>query len=230
VTQYFRDFSEYTTGEIDTATPDEWSEQSSDVDWTFLVTSDGSATGGQTLVIDNDDVQPDSNNILLFTPAGSTTGDIEVVARMKLSGVGGPDKGRGPGLFTTTDNAYVCGLDTLDPEDHSGWESNDTLVISTRIGSAKTLTIATETWFWHRIGRSGTTIRWKVWLDSSSEPGGWDDSATNTALSTVAPGLCLRDNDDVPFTIDVFGVGTAGDEAPKTGAGTIITVPTGPWR
>lgn len=51
----------------------------------------------------------------------------------------------------------------------------------TTIGTTATYTATA--WQWIRLEAVGSTIRWKIWQDGTSEPGSWRDSVTDTAIA-----------------------------------------------
>lgn len=89
----------------------------------------------------------------------------------------------------------------------------------TQIGNFSTDTNYGEnTWFWVRFRAEGSTLYFKHWADGAAEPASWTASWTDTTYAN--PGFCGTTAFVVTASIywDVFGVGTAGQTAPKSSA------------
>lgn len=211
---FFNDFDEYSIGDMSSVATADWTVQSTFGDWSQVVTADAGAGAGRTVVI-NRTASGDGSN-LVVRDASSTTGNIEAVALLKGN--------------TASDNAVPLGValvNTADNQAYSLYFSADATPllslarfgisgsISTVIGTGIELTKpGAGVYYYARIGRSGTTIRGKLWLASEGEPD-WQISGTNTTLTTVKAGMFVRDFSVAPYTFDLFGAGTGGDAAPK---------------
>jgi len=214
MTQWYRDFDEYSTGSVASVASADWSVYALGANWTAEIVASGT-TGTNAMEVDRDVIE-DAVNQIVFDTAGDQTGDVEVLVKFKMGGVGTGNP-FGAMLVQESDGSiygfdYNSGTVTLAEYDSAFSKQNTIDSIS--------LTVSLNTYYWIRLGRSGTTIQAKMWLDSGSEPDSWDMSATDTALGTVTPGVgCLFRYSPVIMTVDVFGVGTSGDAAPSSGAG-----------
>lgn len=97
-----------------------------------------------------------------------------------------------------------------------GATGNMTLAIKKNVSNVST-TLASDssqpilladTWYWHRFERLGTTLRYRKWLDGSTEPSSWDLTATDAAISTGGMTLFLWPTNTAldPRTIDLDDV------------------------
>ena len=223
---YFTDFGSETNGALGSSA--DWTSTLAGT-WAHTVQTDAGATGGKSVALTDggwgDSFTIDRNDAIVGT---GTTGDIELVAKFKVATVSawGSDEAIGPALSNQADaddfyalirSGANVGLQYA--QDNSPWES---------IGSAVApgFTITNDTYLWVRIGRSGTTIRAKIWADGSGEPGSWMISGTHTTLSSVRAAFVVNEADSGPCTWDVFGVGTDGDAAPtSSGGGGAVSLP-----
>ena len=75
-----------------------------------------------------------------------------------------------------------------------------------------------------RFRVSGTTVQFRVWLDTDAEPSTWDQTLTDTNVSGVGLVGIASASISAAFSVFSFGVGTGGDSAP-TSAVSAITAP-----
>jgi hypothetical protein len=215
--QFFYDFSTFSNGDIATVAAGVWAKQQSDTHWTYTVATDAGATGGKTFIVQDDNLDwGDLASCIVNDAAGASTGDFEIYARMKIATLSNLDGGRpaGPALISSGNAAYA-------------FRYNGDAVLSyftggsaqANIGSAITITLVDNTYFKVRIGRVGTTVRMKVWLDGDAEPGSWQATGTHSTLTTVKAGIHTFDYNAGPYTFDVIGIGTGADVAPTSGGG-----------
>jgi hypothetical protein len=214
----YDDFSAYSTGVITTVASTNWASQAAPGgDWTRNVTSDGAATGGKTLVITRTGSATAESTLVDNTIAG-TTGDIEVVQRIKTASVPDSSYPLGACLVATTGASYAI-----------GWNGATTVSLfrygvggstSNTIGS-QTITWASNTYYWIRIGRVGTTIHANIGTTIASvDSASWQISGTDATLTTVKGGLQTFEFGWTPYTVDVFGIGTGtGVHAPTSSGG-----------
>lgn len=241
MTQYYFDFQSDSTGDID-ASPD-WARQATPSGgWTYAIVDNAgdkefqineSGWGNEGLLVHN-------------VTAGATTGDIEVVCRLRI-GTAASLASDWPVvaslIATANDQSYALGY-----RGTGDWQIQlfGDGIVDSGVGStvADLYTPADNTKFWIRLGRNGTTIRAKVWGDGSAEPGSWQLSGTSTTITNCRGGTTTRLAGPDPYTIDVFGIGTGGDSAPTSAfanatgsatgaagtsaAGTILAVPRPP--
>lgn len=219
--QYFYDFGAYSTGDIATVSGGDWTKQYTN-GWNYYqVESDAGATNGKKLVVKDNDAWGDQELAIVCDEAGATTGDIEIYARMSIGSVSGlgATMAFGIALITSTNvNDYVCTY-----AGSGTWQLWEWQFASpwSKIGSDATglYTPSNGTYFKMRLGRSGSTIRVKIWADGEGEPGSWSISGTNTTYSSVKAGIHMYDASGGQYVFDVIGVGTAGDSAPTSSGG-----------
>jgi hypothetical protein len=212
--QFFDHFGTYSNGDIASVSGGAFSKQASTTSWLYEVRTDGGATGGRTLVIEDDSLNwGDGGGTVVYDTAGASTGDFEIYCRMKLASVANltADRAIGPALVAANGNAYSLrydGTDVLLSYFQGSAFAN--------IGSTIAIALADNTYFKVRLGRSGTTIRLKCWADGDAEPGSWQASGTHSTLTTVKTGIQVYDYNAGPYTFDALGFGTAGDAAPTS--------------
>jgi hypothetical protein len=216
VAQFFYDFSTFSNGDIATVAAGVWAKQQSDTHWAYNVATDGAATGGKTFAIFDNAAWGDLASCIVNDAAGASTGDFEIYARMKIGTLASLDGGHpaGPALMSSGNAAYAfryTGDAFLTYFTGASAQAN--------IGSAITITLVANTYFKVRLGRVGTTIRMKVWLDGDAEPGTWGATGTHSTLTTVKAGVHTKDASAGPYTFDVIGIGTGADVAPTAAAG-----------
>lgn len=218
---WFRDFSEYSTGQLGTVGSADWTVTEGNATWLETVTTDGAATGGQTLVISNNGES--SALTRCYFDAAETTGDCEVYARLKISSVSALDQHfLGAALWGSADGGYLLYLPSTSTVRLV--EVNTTGALWAYVDAAQSFTPSANTYFKVRIGRSGSTIRARIWADGDEEPGTWNaGSGTNTTYSTVSPSVVVYGYSIQPTTVDVFGAATSGDSAPTSGGSSFQT-------
>ena len=206
----FTDFSGYSNGQLGTVGSADWTVTEGNATWTQTVD-----VAAKTLVVSNNGQGGAVTRCVLKNL--STSGDVEVYARLKI-GVNSPETSAsiGPGLIDSSGNSYVLILDSATTvrlgKYNSGSGGNGAW-----IDTAKSYTITADTYFKIRLGRSGTTIRAKIWDDGASEPGTWNaGSGTNTTLTTVYPGLWFFEYGIMDVTTSAIGAGTGADSAPTS--------------
>jgi hypothetical protein len=162
---FFTDFSGESTGAL--ANSADWTNGDMNANWAATVQTDAGATGGKSVLVDDNDAWGDEWTTVLCdnTPSGGTTGNIEVVARVKIGTLANlaNDTAFGPALIATADpsDAYALirgGTNTWQigyHQDGSIWEG---------VGSSATITDPTNgTYFWIRLARNSTTIKANMW-------------------------------------------------------------------
>lgn len=215
--QRFYDFSEYSVGDLGT----HWAiNRNATTQWTAKVYTDGGATGGKLVRLESN-AGGSGFFTVRNTEIGSVAGDLEIVARFRSLGAAG-----GAGSLTT---GVPFGIGMLavantgkgyGPMPYGGnwygqyWNS-DGQAWGNLGGPYTGSAVAVDTWYWGRFGRSGTTIRGKIWTGTAGdEPGGWQFSATDTNIADLYAGLMSFYDD---FEVDVFGIGTgSGVSAPTS--------------
>lgn len=224
---FFTDFGSESTGALGNSS--DWATARLSGDWTADVTADAGATGGKTVIVK--DVVWGDNGIQCVThestPSGGTTGDVEIVANLKVSTVEAGDYPIGIAFISTTDNQDIYAV---------SYKGSGTWLVSyfqnggiwEGIGSTtgNILTPSADTYFWIRLTRNGTTIKANVWSGAAGdEPAGFNVAGgTHSTLTTVKSGIAqIRAAYDT--TIDVCGVGTDGDKSAPTSSGGGLSIP-----
>jgi hypothetical protein len=217
---WYRDFSEYSTGELGTVGSADWTVTEANANWLETVTTDGAATGGQTLVLNNNG----EVNALTqcYFGAAATSGDCEVYGRLKLNNVSAEDASMiAPALMGSSGGTYQLYLPSTSTVRLSYFNSLGQ--VAAYIDVAQSFTPSAGAYLKVRIGRSGSTIRARIWQTGDSEPGTWNaGSGTDTTLTTVSPSVVVLGYSIQPTTVDVFGAATGGDTAPSSEGGASI--------
>jgi len=216
---FFTDFSTVTNGPL--ADSADWSTGSMGANWSATVQTDAGATGGKSVLLDDNDAWGDEWASVLCdnTPSGGTTGNVEVLARVKFGTLANLANNTlfGPALFATaaTDDCYGLqrvGTNSWQVAWHRGGSEWGT------VGSAATITDpSNDTYFWIRLTRNSTTIKANMWTGAAGdEPAGFNISGgTDTNLTNLKAGIGGRDA-DVDYTFDIFSVSTDGDKTAPT--------------
>ncbi len=61
---------------------------------------------------------------------------------------------------------------------------------TTQIGTGTTKTYSTN-WWWARLQATGTTIRYRIWQDGTSEPSSWDESVTDSTYASAGTAMVM---------------------------------------
>ena len=227
MTQYFTDFSEYTTG----VQPSDWTRRWVTTGWATTVVDDAAATGGKVFRLN-----PDGSNSRKFISwdeidADANRDNVEVYVRFTVHSSLASYRElhtmtRGSGA-AASESGYRMGASSTDPQrfDIAKYVSGT----FTNINQNSVPIADGETW--HIRARANSTalkIRW--WKDGAEEPVAWSDERTDSSLSSAGwVGLNIFQSNAAAYAdVDVFSVGTNGDtaptEAPATGP-TITNVP-----
>src|SRR5660397_4526 len=221
MTQYFTDFTSYTAD----AQPSDWTERWGAANAASNVRTIGIPTGGGSAALEMV-ASADSRYAVSWDEVGTPSGDVEVLAKVHFENASGLDSVcrvflHGSGSAGTENSYFTESRLNTNFLDMSKYVSG---TATTSASTSKTL--YANTWYWVRLQRTGTTIRGRIWTDGDAEPGTWDVSATDAALSSgwVGAGLYYTTGS---HWVDQIGVGTGGDAAPDTfntaASGTIAT-------
>lgn len=205
----FYDFSEYSVGTLGT----HWAEHyNATTAWTSKIYD----------VSGNKVARVESNEggagwyALKNTEIGSVSGDLEIAAYVKAIGSYAAGDPFGIGLLSVAATRDAYGPMPYGAAWYGQWYHNGS-AWSNLGGPLAYPAPAANTYFWFRYGRSGSTIRGKVWTGASTdEPLSWQVSATDTNITNLYAGFIAYSTN---FEIDLFGIGTAGDTAPTSGGG-----------
>lgn len=224
----FTDFGLEADGALSNS--DDWTLANLSGDWEITVITDAGATGGKEIE-SKDTAWGDAlaNIVNERSPTGGTTGNIEVVARVKLSSVVKGDFPIGPSLIDTTD-----GGDFYSVVYRTGADGTWRIIYFnggvswTGIGSdtGGLLVPANDTFFWIRLTRNGTTLKANVWSGAAEdEPAGFNiTGGTDTTLDNVIGGISHKDA-SYEMYVDVWGFSTDGDKSAPTSSGGGLSMP-----
>jgi len=203
-TQYFTDFSEYSTG----VAPSDWSQP-----WavaTLSIVADGAATGGKVLRC----TKGSSSRSLLawdgVAAVSSQYADVEIVYKWRASATNASVRTilRGSGS-AGSENGQA-----------PGYHSNGQLILSYTYtngtvnfpSSNDAPDIVPDTWYITRAQAIGSTLRVRVWAAADPEPGTWN---IDTATTFADPGYVgLFPFEAATTEYDYVGFGFNGDPAP----------------
>jgi hypothetical protein len=220
VTQVFDDFSSYSTGNVASVASPNWSVQATPAsDWTQTVADDAGNRGIQVTRTS----AGASTGMIVNDAVGAISGDIEIYARFKVDTTTNSVTAAGPVLAASDNQCY--GLSIIDASNVRLYRFSTTQSQGTAIAVSIAFAVPDQAYVKIRIGRSGTTIRAKIWLDADSEPGSWSTSGTNTTLTDLKGGIVSRATQLAPIFVSDYGIGTAGDSAPTTTASTTTLNP-----
>ncbi len=146
---------------------------------------------------------------------GTPSGDVELLAKWQVTTTsggmfqlvihGGGGAGSEDGYLTQN----VAGAASMQRLKYVGGGSTNLL------SPVQTVTLATNTWFWTRFQRTGTTIQSRTWADGGSEPGSWDSTSTDSSHSSGLVGIGSTNGSGTAWVAQI-GVGTGGDPAPDS--------------
>ena len=115
--------------------------------------------------------------------------------------------GRGSGT-STSETAYV-GMLNFDSNQLEIFKFDNATY--TQIATAS-MTLNADTWYWARLRINGSDLKLRVWADGDSEPGTWDISTTDTAIT--GDGWAGLGYGEDYQEWDYISFGTNGDTAP----------------
>lgn len=201
--QYFTDFTGNTVG---SAPPTGWTPR-----WDATTLWD--VVAGPYTQWTTDGASSRQDGLSWDTP-GSITGDCQIAVLCRSTFATGSQCGAIIHASTAATSGYAVCLSGVGDE-----------LAATRLdaGAETLLTGGSFTWtsdtdYWIRVERTGTTFRARAWADGGSEPGTWAFSNTDATYSSGVIGLFARNlNGDKIFK--KVGVGTAGDAAPLSAVG-----------
>lgn len=210
MTQFYEDFNSYSDGAFGTVASPAWSVQSPGAgDWTQVIASG-------TVVVSRTGSGA-ATNVLVFDTPGAQSGDIEILSKFKVDMSAPQLTAVGAVLAASDSQSY--GLSFIDAANVRLYRFNANQGQMTSIAASIAFAVPDQGYVWVRLGRSGTTIRAKIWLDGDAEPGSFQTSGTNTALTDLKAGIICRATQHTPVTVDVMGVGTGADSAPSSAGG-----------
>jgi len=213
---YVTDFSEYTVG----AAPPDWTSRQVAGDFSVAVQSVAGSLSGKALRwtktvatrhgLSWDKVPPSPDaEILVRTrmiEAGSN-GQILMCPWVRGAGGAGTETGYRftTGIITTSSLYYDQMFSFV-----SGTATSFTTQVSPAGG-----TLTTNAWYWIRARAIGNSFSVKAWLAVNSEPGSWDSTATNSAIS-AGGWVGLHDSSSNPdMEVDFYSVALNGKTAPS---------------
>ncbi|MEX2284710.1 MAG: hypothetical protein WEE89_19635 [Gemmatimonadota bacterium] len=192
--------------------PAGWTETSAPANTSWTVVADATAQDGRML---RNTTTVTARHILRLDAVADSTTQQEVLVRIRLA----DSDGRGPGIALrhtmngALETAYVAyfrpGLNQL--------EINRFLNGAWAYIAATPFTTSLNTWYWMRFRADGSTLRLRVWADGTTEPTGWNITATNTGIANGSVGAYVYENNTVDY--DVFTFASGGATAPIPSAG-----------
>lgn len=213
--QFSEDWSGYSTGDVDTVTSNVWDSLGTLTSWTRIITTGGGVSANRLVVDDDGHDWGSQSSQVVNTNIGSVSGDTEVLSLCRIATVApivssGLITGSGCLLAAADGKCYGLYLNTTSTASivdfNSGGAANGF------IGSSFSITggaITDGAAFWVRIGRSGSTIQMKCWLDGQTESGSWQASGTETTITgNLRVGFHYVNYEPGPYTCDFIGVDT----------------------
>lgn len=198
-TDFYTDFSEYTTGVI----PSDWTRIWATED-TWTVVEVAGATGGKVLRYVGSTGNTSRKG--LYWNAVGDAEDFEIYARFRLNGT----------VFTTTGalsnfGGRMSGALASENIVSGGIRRDQARTVQQILAGTLTTpantsgTITSAAWYRIRVRVVGTDVQVRVWLDTDSEPGTWTVTATTTLTSAGKVGL-MQFWRAVTFDVDWFEV------------------------
>lgn len=207
--QWFTDFSHNTPDQV----PSDWTERFAG--GTGIVRDSGIPSGAS--VTNTHALEAASDLRMSFDTPGEPSGDVDLLVLLLQTNMPNGDKDVARvwlhGDETGGTNYYyasICDSDSSFVESNSLYKfvNNEQTLLS----RSNSPTHNSNTWYWLRLQRTGTTIRMRSWEDGSSEPGTWTLSNSDTDHDSGHVGL-HRTSGGTLWVAQV-GVGTLGDDAP----------------
>lgn len=212
MTQYFTDFSEYTTGQQ----PSDWTKRFA-ATYVWTVADDGAALGGKVLSVANNATATRNGLSWDAIDADAARADSETFVKFRfLSGTDATE------VMSMVRGSGLAGDETI--YRYGARSNTDALQIARYLNGAFLEDTATpwspvaNTWYNLLSSTIGDQHKLKVWPASDPEPTLWDLETTNTEI-TAAGWIGLFKLRGGAVDIDVFSVGTSGDSALRAGSG-----------
>ena len=211
---YFTDFESTAVGN----TPTDWTLNRWSANCSLLVASDAGAVNGKTAVFKNTG-GGDSRAIFTWDAVDTDANrdNLEILVRFKGNSLSVTENtarlfGRGSGP-NDDPIGYVLGLAGL----HSNARKRIIKYFNQSFSDLLSETwagVAQNEWWLVRAQYTGTTLRFRAWLDGTTEPTTWDLSTTDSDIASAGwVGLFIFDA-GYETHVDWFSVGTNGDAAP----------------
>ena len=209
--QFATDFSEYETN----AAPSDWTQWWNTSAFTPSVQASLLPSGtlsSKALRITGTSI---SRYALTWDAVGNVTGNVEILCRWLWAHTSNVDDPMRAHICTGgsagAENGYF--LNTWFNQSPTVVGSGKYVSGTATVLDTPTFSLARSTWYWVRLQKSSTTIRFKIWAHGSAEPGSWTSSITDSSLSSGRVGIG-RANNGGTLWCDFFSVGTGGDSAP----------------
>ena len=208
---YFTNFSEYATG----SSPTGWTKRYDTTGTVWMVRDDSTAVGGKVLRVEGSAA---ARRGLSWDILDSVSADADIFFRYKLPAPSANDIYsliRGSGADASTANTYRIGHNI-----NSGYEREISKYVSGTYGAiaGNSMYEDVDVWYNARANFSGTALKYKTWLASTSEPETWNLETTDSSISAAGwIGLfAFTNNSGVGASIDSFGVNISGGVAPTS--------------
>jgi len=220
ISYYFTHFSEYT----DDAQPSDWTER-------WVTTAGASNARADTTGIGDSHLEVKNSSASRYhlswnkISADNYRDDVEVLIRAKQSAF---DAGTGTQYATSialrtsgasgTENAYVLAMHEDDTvllyKLVAGTYTTLVTSTATSLGLPADLNDIEDLFFWMRFRVNGTDLKAKVWMDTDPEPGSWQITTTDSALTGVG-NIGIANIGTVAYCkYDFMSVATYGGTAP----------------
>lgn len=169
------DFSEYSTG----VAPSDWTPRWVTSGATYTVEEFGGAN------VLRADVFPNGRYAISWDKAGSSVGDVEVLAKVRFASALSTNQ-TGPRIVIRG------GGSAANEEGYTGQLRNQPdqvevmKIVSGTFGAigSSSMSVQDSRWYWLRMRVEGTSIKAKCWVDGDSEPGAWGIDETDASLSS----------------------------------------------
>ncbi|RWC68865.1 MAG: hypothetical protein EOS30_23580 [Mesorhizobium sp.] len=212
---YVTDFSEYAIG----VQPFDWTSRWLNTGFTALVQTVSGSISGSALRW----TKTTANSQLLSWNRVPTVANAEIVCRMRvIEATSAPETFVRPCVRATgasgAENSYA--MQPTKDASGSGWNNSfvkqvagaGAVIGTPSLGPSPTFAI--NNWFWSRFRVIGTSLQRRAWWQGASEPGTWDESITDSAVTTAGWVGLRNTNVNPDCEIDFFAVAINGKTAP----------------
>jgi hypothetical protein len=213
MTQFYTDFSNYTTGQQPSDWTERWNATSSD----WLVKSVAGTTGGKVL----EHTSTTGARRLITWNTVDNSSDVEILVKVRALTISSTVEPMRIYIRASgsqgSENAYFASLYS-NQMSFSKYVNNATTSL---VVSPIAHTPQANAWYYFRLRATGTSISLKIWLESNIEPTDWIYTVIDSSLNSGWVGVGAFNINIAQF--DFIGVGTNGDSAPSQPS---VSIPT----